>query len=391
MNPRHSATIRRSALFVCLLLSCVGREASAQTVRAATEVGAYQDTTATSVLTPTIRAAIDHPTAGWNMSGQYLVDVVTAASPDIVSTASPKWTEVRHAGNLGFAYKPSTLGANVGASVSSTPDYLSVSGSAGGSVELDDKHMTLSALYAYGHDVVGRTGTSFDTFSRTLDSHAFIAGISRIVNASLVISGYADVILERGDGSKPYRYVPMFARDVAGSVAPGASFEEVANRRLSVKPLEQLPLARDRYAVTVRLAQRSGVGTFRLEERAYRDSWNMWASTSDLKFLFDVSSRLVLWPHARFHIQTPVNFWQRAYGITNVAHVPEVRTGDRELGPLTTLGGGAGIRLRAGSDGNPDGLVFAFSADAYWTHFSDALFLTDRVSGLGVFSCEVEL
>ena len=61
MNPRHSATIRRSALLLCLLLGCVAREAGAQTVRAATEVGAYQDTTATSVLTPTIRAAIDHP------------------------------------------------------------------------------------------------------------------------------------------------------------------------------------------------------------------------------------------------------------------------------------------------------------------------------------------
>ena len=66
--------------------------------RGSTEVGAYQDTLAVSVLTPSVGLAVESPTAGYNLAGRYLVDIVTAASPDIVATASPRWTEVRHAG-----------------------------------------------------------------------------------------------------------------------------------------------------------------------------------------------------------------------------------------------------------------------------------------------------
>lgn len=39
MNPRHSATIRCSALLLCLLLGCVAREAGAQTVQPQQKLG----------------------------------------------------------------------------------------------------------------------------------------------------------------------------------------------------------------------------------------------------------------------------------------------------------------------------------------------------------------
>ena len=44
-----------------------------------------------------IHAAVESPTAGWNVGGSYLVDVVTAASPDIVSEASPPVRDIRQA------------------------------------------------------------------------------------------------------------------------------------------------------------------------------------------------------------------------------------------------------------------------------------------------------
>ena len=54
--------------------------------------------------------AVSGAIAGWSVGGQYLVDIVSAASVDIVSTASRHWKEVRHAGALDAAYEPGTLG-----------------------------------------------------------------------------------------------------------------------------------------------------------------------------------------------------------------------------------------------------------------------------------------
>jgi len=71
---------------------------STVTTRASTEVSGYADTDHVLVLSPSIAANISDPLAGWSIGGHYLVDVVSAASVDIVSTASSRWLEYRNAG-----------------------------------------------------------------------------------------------------------------------------------------------------------------------------------------------------------------------------------------------------------------------------------------------------
>jgi hypothetical protein len=285
----------------------------AVTVRGASEVSAYQDTTATAVLTPTIGLSAEDPTRGWGVNGRYLVDVVSAASPDIVSTASRRWVEVRNAGNIGAKYKPGTFGVNLGGSASYTPDYLSLGLNAGFVKELDDKHITLSAGYSFGRDTIGRTGTSFSEFSRKLTYHSINGNVSLVMSKSTVLTLGADFTLERGDQSKPYRYIPLFTADVAATIPAGASGTDVAALRLSTKPLEQLPLGRERYAVSARLATKFKFATLRADERIYVDSWGLKATTTDIKFAIDASKRVIFWPHIRAHYQTPVSFWKRAY------------------------------------------------------------------------------
>ena len=71
----------------------------------------------------------------------------------------------------------------------------------------------------------------------------------------LLIGG--TVSLERGDGSQPYRYIPMFhPQDIAPFVPAGATVDLVNRTRLPVKPLEQLPTERDRFAVGARFNKR---------------------------------------------------------------------------------------------------------------------------------------
>jgi hypothetical protein len=359
------------------------------TARASADVGGYLDSTATSVLTPSIAATVESPTAGWGINGRYLVDMVSAASPDIVSTASPNWREIRHAGSLGARYKPGNYGIAANASTSYTPDYLSLSAGAQLTQDLDEKNLTLVEGYGYGHDTIGRTGTPFSVYSHKLDYHSLSLGASRVINTGLVLGLFGDAVFESGDQSKPYRYVPIFTPDVAAKIPAGASATSIASTRLQARPLEQLPLDRQRFALTGRLAWRGESTTLRFEERGYRDSWGLLASTTDARYFIDASRRFTIWPHARFHVQNGTDFWKRAYSATSVHDLPALRTGDRELGPLFTVGGGGGMRIALGGSGSLDDLVWTTTLDGFYTSFSDAIYVTTRYSALLTTGMEV--
>ena len=68
--------------------------------------------------------------------------------------------------------------------------------------------------------------------------------------------------------------------------------------------------------------------------------------------------------------------------------VPALRTGDRELGPLRGLTGGGGIQIRLGPDSSPADFTLNLQGEAVWTTYFDDLYLTNRVSGLGVLAME---
>src|SRR5689334_1920137 len=98
-RPRGSAR-RCAALALGLVAMSLGQAARADdegsvTTRVGSQVAGYTDSVGVSVLTPSASARVESPTAGWSAQGQYLVDFVSAASPDVVATASPRWTEVR--------------------------------------------------------------------------------------------------------------------------------------------------------------------------------------------------------------------------------------------------------------------------------------------------------
>ncbi|MGH7285902.1 MAG: DUF3570 domain-containing protein [Polyangiaceae bacterium] len=361
-------------------------------VKATSDFATYADTDHVFVQTPSIAGAVSNPNAGWSLDGSYLVDVVSAASVDIVSTASRRWEEVRQAGVLNAAYKPSTLGASASANVSSEPDYLSWT--AGGAVTQDlfAKNFTWLFGFYHSHDIAGRTGTPFSTFSHALDREAFKGGATLVLDRATLASFVGDVIVESGDPSKPYRYIPLFAPGT--NVPKGAPIDLVQSLRASARPLEQLPLHRDRFAGTFFLEHRFARSTLRGDERLYIDTWSLKATSTDARFLFDASRRVETGPHARFHAQTSVNFWQRAYTLGTVASgfdYPALRTGDRELGPLVNVTGGWTLRIGVGSDPTPKSWVLGFDANLTSTRYLDDLYVTSRISAVGGVSLEASL
>jgi hypothetical protein len=255
--------------------------------------------------------------------------------------------------------------------------------------DLSNKNVTWLLGYSYGHDVAGRTGTPFSVFSHVIDRDAMNGVLTLVLGPTTVGSLIGDAIFESGDQSKPYRYIPLFAP--GASVPRGAPIDLVNSLRVTARPLEQLPLSRQRYGLTMRLAHRYPHATLRLDERLYVDSWTMKATSTDARYLMDLGSRAETGPHARVHAQTAVDFWQRAYTFGPAFDVPALRTGDRELGPLVNVTGGWTLRLGIGSDANPSSWVLGFDVNATSTQYLDDLYVTQRISALGAMTLEADL
>jgi hypothetical protein len=357
------------------------------------ETAGYADTQHVSVFTPTLGMGVENVTSGAALHGTYMVDVVSAASPDIVSTASRRWREVRQAGALSGTYKPHDFGLNAAASVSSEPDYLSLGGGGGFSKDLDDKNYTLTFGFGYSHDTIGRHGTSFSIFSREVNRSSFQGALAWVVNTTTLASMVVDAGVETGDQSKPYRYIPMFAPSVAAQAPLGASLDWVTAHRLPERPLEQLPLSRKRFAWSSRLAHRFKSSTLKLDERVYADSWALVGSTTDVRWIVDLGKRANVAPHLRFHGQKGVSFWQRAYAASSAPawNLPEFRTGDREMGPLWTATGGLGSTVFLGGAADPGAWSLRFQVDGMYTSFLDDLYVTSRTGVIGALTLEAEL
>jgi hypothetical protein len=370
-------------------LSGTAHAQSPYAARASLETSQYADTDHVFVTTPTLSGSVARPTAGWAVEASFLVDVVSAASVDIVSTASRSWQEARHAGTLRADYKPGTLGVTASGAFSIEPDYVSWAGGLLVSQDFAEKNVTVFGGYDRVQDVAGRSGTPFSVFSRSIETNGVKAGVSFVIDRSTIGSALLDAIFVNGDSSDPYRYVPLFAPGT--SVPAGASIDTVNALRLSERALEAVPLSRNRYAITARLAHRFASSTLRLEERVYDDTWSLLAQTADVRWIIDAATRLEIGPHLRLHDQAAVSFWQRAYQLRAGLDFPAYRTGDRELGPLMTLGGGGSVVVGIGPTAAPRRWTLGLELEAAYTRFFDDLYLTDRTSTLGVLSFAGEL
>jgi hypothetical protein len=355
---------------------------------ASTEIATYVDSDNVFVMTPTIAGSIANELAGWRISGRYLVDVVSAASADVVSTASPPFVEVRNAGTLEGTYKPKSFGITGNAAVSFEPDYASVLGGVALVKDLLDKNLTLTFGYSHLHDIAGRSGTSFDVFSRVLDRDAVKLGTTIVASRSTLVSIVTDLMIEYGDPSKPYRYVPMFAPGT--DVPRGASIDLVTQLRLPARVLEQLPTRRDRLALSAGFGHRFRRSTLRMDELLYADTWDLKGSATDARWLFDIGRRVELGPHLRFYGQTSVSFWQRAYTLVGNAY-PALRTGNRELGPLLNFTGGGSMRAAIGRQKDPRAWVLGVDVNVTSTQYLDDIYLTNRFSFVGSLSLEAAL
>jgi hypothetical protein len=372
-----------------VLLSAAAQAQDAPTITQSGELAVYTDSDHVNVFTPAAKLGLSNQAAGWSVNARYAADIVSAASVDIVATASRPFHEVRHGVSADGQLRHGDLGFGADAALSVEPDYLSISGGARGTLALAQAGALLALGYTFAHDTAGRTGTPFRVFHQDVARHALTAGASIVLDRSSLLWLGLDVFVELGDSSKPYRYVPMFDAADAKRLPNGASVEQVNQLRLPERPREQLPAARDRYAVTLRYTRRASSLSLRAEERVYLDDWSMLASTTDLRCALDLSRALELALSVRLHAQSGTSFWQRAYVASENAGgivLPSLRTGDRELGPLWTATVGADLRYGLGAAYGSYEQALVLRVAMMRTRFLDALFIEERLALLASLS-----
>jgi hypothetical protein len=134
----------------------------------------------------------------------YYVDMVSSASIDVVTTASP-YTEEREQISLGMDYLRGNTTMSVSVTNSEESDFTAESFSFSVSQDMFGDLTTLTLTYSLGDDEVRRSDD--DTFIREADRQFYSVGLTQIITRNLIMGLNVETITDEGFLNNPYRTV----------------------------------------------------------------------------------------------------------------------------------------------------------------------------------------
>ena len=190
-----------------------------------------------------------------SLSGTYYVDMVSNASIDVVTTASP-YKETRNEFSLGLDYTVRDSLITVSAARSREPDYVANRLNFDVSQEVFGGMTTVSLGFTRGSDDVGRKGT--EGFIDTAQHWQYRLGLTQILTPTWLASKNLEAISDNGYLGSPYRIALVY-----GAAVP-----------------ENVPRTRTSRAVKFRVIGDVGGRTaVRAEYRYFWDTWAIKANT----------------------------------------------------------------------------------------------------------------
>lgn len=245
--------------------------------------------------------------------GNYYVDMVSSASIDVITTASP-YTEERKQWSLGMDYLRGNTTMRVNYVSSEESDYDAETVSFSVSQDMFGDLTTLTLGYALGNDLVGRSDDP--SFERDLDKQIYSVGLTQILTKNLISTVNFETITDEGLLNNPYRSVRYF--DLSSAV--GYSFEP-----------ELYPNTRTSNAVGIRaryfLPYRAAIEG---EYRFFTDTWDIQGHTAALTYIHPWAD----WTFTgkfRYHDQTGAHFYSDLFSRSEATNF---RGRDKELSAL---------------------------------------------------------
>jgi len=291
--------------------------------RATAALRVYADDDRVTVYSPSASATTLGP-RDVALDAAVTIDAVSAASIDVVSTASPyAFHEERVEGALGVAVPVARLHrARARATVSHERDYRALRLSAGWRGELAARNVTLDVTFTAGFDTVGRAGDP--SFARDRREHRLAVALTQITDPR----GYADVVVEaadqRGYLANPYRFVAIEMPTGPAYTLP-----------------ERVPDERTAIAGLVRVRRALAAADFaHADYRLSRDTWGITSHTASARWTRALSDdEILVGVELRGYLQDAARFHRARYA--GDAGAPPWRTRDRSLGAMASLTAGA--------------------------------------------------
>jgi len=228
----------------------------------------------------------------YSVSANYYMDMVSSASIDVMTTASP-YTEERTQGSLAFDVLQGKTQYSVSYTLSDESDYTANTASFDLSQDIFGDLTTVSFGFSQGWDEVRKNGD--DAFEETVDRRNYRFGLQQIVTPRLMAGLNYEVITDEGFLNNPYRSVRYL--------------DETSARGFSYQP-ELYPHTRTSNAIAINaryfLPYRAAIHG---EYRFYTDTWGIDANTVSLGYTHPWGKRWIFEAGYRWYDQSAADFY----------------------------------------------------------------------------------
>ena len=281
----------------------------------------------------------------WEVHASAAVDIVTGASPQLVSNATGRpvqtitgasVTDRRNTWDAKVTRRIGEGSISVSRTVSREEDYVSHAYGLEGRYDLNQRNTTLVAGFGRSNDRIRSTDDALLDEPRNI--REYLLGVTQVLSPVAAIQ--STLTLTRGEGwySDPYKVTLSFVL--------GVPF--VAGDRR--------PAGRDTVAWLTRYRRHfpAMAGTLQADYRFYRDDWGIRAHTLEAAWQHALDDRWSVRPALRYYTQTKADF----YSPTVTTFNPPLQSSDQRLaafGGLTPslrlaarLEGGTTIEATAG-------------------------------------------
>ena len=249
-----------------------------------------------------------------SLVANYYVDMISSASIDVVTTASP-YTEERTQWSLGMDYLHGNTTMRFNYTTSEESDFDAETFAFSVSQDMFGDLTTLTLSYALGDDLVRKVDDP--TFEEPLDRQIYGVGVTQILTKNLITALNFETITEEGYLNNPYRVVRYFDPATGGYLFEG---ELYPNTRTS----NALGL-RARYFLPYRAAVEG-------EYRYFTDTWDIDGHTAAVTYIHPWGDWTFTGKY-RYHDQTGAHFYRDLFPGPEFTNF---RGRDKELSELTS-------------------------------------------------------
>jgi hypothetical protein len=276
-----------------------------------------------------------------SLLGTYYADIVSNASIDVVTTASP-YHETRNEYGLGMDYAVRESVLTLAGSYSTEPDYRASAVNLDVSTETFSGMTTVGLGYTYGSDDVGKVGEGFFDHAK---HWRYRVGVSQVLSPRWVANANFEVVSDSGYLGSPYRVALVFAAAVPERV-PGTRTSRTMQLRVIGEVAPSLSI--------------------RGEYRYFWDTWDIHAQNFGIGAAKRFGEKWLVDAYGRYYTQTGALFYS-----DNATTETQYVSRNRQLSAFDSwaLGGKVTYAL-AGVPGRYE--LFLNGALEYWsTNYSE--------------------